>query len=900
MRTQLAKIRDLFRRRARQAELDEEMQTHFEMLVDEQRRAGHPEPEARRRARLAFGGTQSVREDAQRALGWETLESALHDFRLAARGLARRPFFALGLIAILALGIGATTAIATLVRGVLLDALPVPRPQELQLIVTPRDEPARLSAPTIARLEAHPLTQGRVIAYSSSPRVALRLGEAPAEPINVQFVNGTYFSALQIAPGRGRFLNPSDDEPGKVVPSAVVSERWWRTKLAADPAAVGRTIRLNGETLTIVGIAPEGFSGVSLGATVDAWLPLGMIAPLRVEPSASTISTDDNTPLERWRVLDNVTWLNVLLRQPAASQLQAAVESCWRPQADTALAIIEDPAERERFGKQVPRVIPSPQGYSHTRNDFRAAGVTLSLLVAAVVLVTVANSSTLLLLRMLARRREMGVRMALGAGNARLARWALMEALVLSLAGGAAGLALGLWLTPILTTWLVPNAAGNLPGVDRWLLGGLVALVLVLGIFLGAAPAWLMTRLSPYSIIQNHGVGAQGSLRIGRALIVLQLVLSVLLVAVAGALALDLRRVLGTPPGFARESVITTFFDLTAAGIAPERQAAAQERLAGAARTSPQVRAVGFAAHGALSGSISRSRIFFRGEGVSQQTEGTQRESIDPNYLGAMGVTLLRGRNFTSAETQAKAPRVALVSQSLARRVFGGIDPLGRRFGYDASSTENDFEIVGVVADARLNGVREEAPPMFYLPLGPTEPANCLIIRVEGHAPSARDALEKRIGAVEPTVMFTRWLTLEERTQRWISNDLATVRLTTGFGLLATALATLGVLGALGYLVATRSREIAVRLAVGAPPSRIWRDVVREAAVLGAIGAGLGFILAALLPRLLGSWMLTGLHTEWFAIAGAAIVGLAAAILGGLLPARRAARVDPLALLRAD
>lgn len=901
MKTFLSKLRDLVHRRDREQALDEEMRTHLELLVEEHRRAGHDPAEARRLAHLAFGNTLSTRENAHRALGWETIESIVHDLRLAARGLARRPVFALGLIGILALGLGATTAIATLVRGVLLDALPVPRPNELQLLVSPKKEPARISAPSVARFEHHPASQGRVIAYSSSPRIALRLGDAPVEPINVQFVNGTFFSALQLAPARGRFLSPADDVPGRVNHAVVISDRWWRTKLAADPAAVGRTFRLNGETVTVVGIGPAGFSGVALGAVVDVWLPLGMIEPLRVEPSASTISNDDHTPLSKWRGSDNVHWLHVLLRQPDAAGLAAAAESSWRPQLEAVLAVIDDAGERERFARQVPRFQASPQGYSHTRNDFRSAGLTLSLLVAAVVLVTVANSSTLLLLRMLARRREMGVRMALGAGNGRLARWAMMEALVLSVGGGLAGIVLGIYLTPLLAGWLVPNAADDLPGVDGALLAGLGGLILLLGLFLGAAPAWLMTRLSPHSIMQNHAVGAQGSLRIGRSLIVLQLVLSVLLVAVAGALALDLQRVLQTHPGFARESVISTFFDLTAAGIPTGRQPAALERLSEAAKASPQVREVGYAGHGALSGSVSRSRIYFRGEGVQQQGEGTQRENIDHRYLGAMGVALLRGRAFTPADATATGIRPALVSQRLVQQVFGGgADPLGRRFGYDAAPSEADFEIVGVVADSRINGVREEAPAMFYLPLQPNDQASCLVVRVEGNAAVARDALQKRIAAAEPAVMFARWLTLEERTQRWVRNDLATVRLTTGFGVLATLLAMVGVLGALGYLVATRSREIAVKLALGAPPARIWRDIVRESLVLGALGASLGLVLAAVLPRLLGSWMLTGLRTEWLAIVIAALVGLGAALLGGMLPARRAARVDPLTLLRAE
>ncbi len=900
MKTFLSKLRDLVLRRSRVSELDEEMQTHFELLVAEKIRSGLAPDAARREAHLAFGNPLVAREDAGRALGWEWLESLASDTRLAARGLSRRPAFSLGLTAILALGIGATTAIATLVRAVLLDGLPVPRPSELQLVIAPNGQPFRLSAPTIARLEAHPLTQGHVAAYASPEGAALRLGEAPAEPALVQFVNGTFFSALGISPAHGRLLTPADDEAGQVRPMAVISHRWWRTKLAAEPGAVGRTVQLNGVAITIAGIAPERFTGVSLGSSVDFWLPSGLHALLRIEPSASIVSSDDAIAREQWRSSDNVAWLLALIRQPGSTlRVQEALESAWTPQRDAALGVIDDADERSRFGRRTPRAVPSPGGFSHARNGFRAAGLTLSLLVAAVVLVTVANSSTLLLLRMLARRREMGVRLALGAGRGRLARWAVLEGLLLSAAGGLGGVLLGLQLTPLLARWLVPNAADELPGVDALLLLGLGALVLGLGLLLGAAPAWLMSRLSPSTILQNHAVGAQGSMRIGRALIVLQLVLSVLLVAVAGALALDLNRVLRNDPGFARESVVTSHFNLTSAGIAPERQSATLARLRIAAESLPQVRAVGFSAHGVLSGSTSSSRVYFRGEGVQQPVEGTQREGIDEQYFGALGIPLLRGRHFTSSDRTGVA-RAAIVSQHLVQQVFGGASPLGRRFGFEAAPSDKDFEIVGVVGDSRVNGVREEAPAIFYLPLQPTDEAGSLVIRVEGSAAGLVEALQRRIAAEEPSVMFVRWLTLEELTQRWVRDDLATVRLTSGFGILATGLAMLGVLGALGYLVATRSREIAVKLALGAPPSRIWRDILRESLVLGVVGASLGLVLAAVLPRLLGAWMLTGLRTEWTAIFLAALVGVAAAVLGGLVPARRASRVNPLTLLRSE
>ena len=896
------KFAQLLNRRARVRALEEEMRTHLDMLVEENLRRGLDAVEARRRAHLAFGNLLATREATEDALGWPALESWWQDFRLAARSLARRPAFAVSLIVILALGIGVTTAISTLVRGVLLQPLPVARPDELSLALDPENKPFRFSAPAVQRLDADPAMHGRVIAYSASTRVALRRGEAAAEPFSVQFVSGGFFEALQLGVASGRLLNSGDDEPSRPRAVAVVSYQAWRQKLGGDPAAIGRAIRLNGQEVTVVGIASESFTGLSIGDGVEAWLPAGLHVVLRADPSASIHSSSD-APItrEQWVSNDCVQWQNIMVRvAPGQNTAQGALEAAWRPQLAASLALGGDPEASKRFAQRVPRLVPSPQGYSSTRDNFRRVGLTLSLLVGAVVLVTAANSSTLLLLRMLARSREMGVRLALGASRWRLARGALMEGLILSVVGAFGGLLLGVWLTPLLAGWLVPGAVDALPAADLPFLAGLGGLAVLLGLALGAAPAWLSARLSPQAILQQRSGGGRSSLRIGRALIVVQLALSVMLIAVAGALALDLRRVLGANLGFARETVVTTFFDLTAAGFSPAEQPAVLTRLRQAAAALPQVRAVGFASDGPLSGSRSSSGVYFRGPAVRPEGNHLQHESIDEHYFDAMGMTLLRGRNFT-ANDQANRPRVAIISQRLAHQAFGDTDPVGRRFGFDENASDQDWEIVGVVADARVYGVRDEPPALFYVPLPQwSATAGCLVIRVEGDAVAARQTLQKQVSTAEPTLMFTRWLTTEERVQRWVRNDLATVRLTAGFGALALLLAIIGVLGALGYLVASRSREIAVRLAIGAEPKRIWREIVRDALKLGLAGAGGGLVLAALLPRVLGSWMMTGLQTDWMAIMVAALAGLGAAVLGGLFPARRAAKVDPLTLLRAE
>ncbi|HVZ66504.1 MAG TPA: ABC transporter permease [Lacunisphaera sp.] len=894
-------LRNLLGRGRRLRRLEEEMSAHVEMLYEEHLRAGLAPAEARRQANLAFGNLLVAREESVDVVTGSRLESWGRDIAIAARGLARRPAFTGSLVAILALGLGATTAIFSLIRGVLWDALPVPAPQELQLAVQPDGRPFRLSAPTVQRLEADPVTRGRVIAFSSAEKLAARLDAGPAQPLEARFVHGGFFEALQLRPAAGRWLSAADDEVGRPRPVAVVAHRWWRDHLGGDPAAVGRVIRLNGVAVTIVGVAPEGFTGVALGESENLWLPAGLHATLNVWTSASISSRDEDPKLADWIRDDHVAWFSLMLRMPAGSAaVQRRLEAAWWPQREAFMSTVDEPAQRERVARNVPRLVPSPRGYSETRHNFRRVGLTLSLLVGAVVLVTVANSSTMLLLRVLARRRELGVRVALGAGRWRLVRGALLEGMLLAAGGAACGALLGCWLTPVLSGWLVPAAAGELRGPDWSLFVSLGALALVLGPALAAAPAWLSARVDPQAVLQQRFGAGPGGMRLGRLLIVIQLALSVLLLAFAGSLALDLRRVLQSDLGYGRQAVVTAAFDPASAGLRATQMPAVMARMRQAAMSFPQVRHTGFALFGALSGSRWNSGIYVRGPSAHPPGNAVQHDAVDGDFFDAMGMTLVAGRRFSDTDT-AQSPRVVIVNQAMARAVFGSASPLHRRFGFDTHEGPEDMEIVGVVADARVNGVREAPLPMFYASLGQGDYLpGCIAVRLDGDAALLLPALQKAIGAVEPNLMFPQWLTMEQRVRHWVRNDQAAVRLTAGFALLATLLAGLGVLGALGYLVATRARDLAVRLALGAEPGQVRFGIVRDALQLGATGSALGLLLAMLLPRVLDSWMMTGLRTDWRALAGAALFGLAAALLGGLLPAWRAAKVDPLTLLRAE
>jgi predicted permease len=898
----IEKLRNFFGRTARLRRLEEEMRTHVELLTEEGVRQGLDRIEARRRAHLAFGNVLSTREETEAALGWPSLESFGQDVRIALRSLTRRPGFAASLMAILALGLGVTIAIFTFVRGMLWQPLPVPHPEQLYLAanVAEQHRPYRLGAGTVQRLEADPTLAGRVIAYATNTQMALRQGNGPAEPVSGQFVSGGFFRGLQLGPVHGRLLEAADDELDHPRSVAVASWSFWRQKLGGDPAAIGRTIQLNGQEVTIVGVTPENFNGLILGSTPEIWLPKGLHAALRIRPSASIIANDASPETKDWVRDDRVSWLNVMIRATGnLAAAQAAMDAAWQPQQRRLMDEVDDAQEREQIGRQRPLLEPSPQGFSTTRNGFRGAALTLMLLVVAMLCVTAANTSTLLLLRLLGRSRELGVRLALGAGRWRLARAVLLEGVLLSAGGALAGLLLSAWLTTVLGSWLAPGVP--LPAMDPLLLAGVAALAVLLGVTLGAVPAWLGARLSPQTILQQRATGGRGTLRLGRALIVVQLAVSVLLVAVAASLARDFQRAIQADLGYARTSVISTFFDLRGAGFTLAQDDAVTARLREAARQVPQVRAVGFATSGALSRSRSASGAYFRGSDVLlPQNSSLQHESIDEGYFDAMGMTLLRGRAFT-AEDRLDKPKVAIVSQRLARQVFGDSDPIGRRYGFGQTPDKDDFEIVGVVADSRVNGVRDEPVPMSFVPYRQLENApGCLVLRVEGDATAVREQLRKVVSAAEPTLMFSTWLTIEERVQRWMRNDLAAVKLTAGFSLLATLLAVIGVLGTLGYLVASRSREIAVRLAIGAEPGRVWRELVRDALRLGLAGAALGLALSVALLSALGAKMMGGLRIDWVALAVAMIAGVLAAVLGGLLPARRAAKVDPLALLKAE
>ena len=896
------KISHLFNRGARVRRLEEEMRTHVDLLTEEGVRQGLDRVEARRRAHLAFGNVLSTREATEDALGWPSVESLGQDIRIAARSLMRRPAFAASLVGILALGLGVTIAIFTFVRGMLWQPLPVPNPEQLYLAynTTEQHRPYRLGAGTVQRLEADPALAGRVIAYATNTQLALRQGEGAAEPVSAQLVSGGFFRGLQLAPVHGRLLEAADDELDRPRFVAVASWSWWQQKLGGDPAAIGRAVRLNDHEVTIVGVTPEGFNGLSLGSAPEIWLPKGLHAALRVRPSASIIANDSGPELKDWVRDDRVSWLNVMVRVPGnPAAAQAALDAAWQPQQRRLMDEVDEAQERESIGRERPLLEPSPQGFSSTRNGFRGAALTLILLVVAMLCVTAANTSTLLLLRILGRSRELGVRLALGAGRWRLARAVLLEGVLLSTGGALAGLLLGAWLTTVLGAWLAPGVP--LPGLDPVLLLGVAGLAVLLGVILGAVPAWLGARLSPQTILQQRATGGRGTLRVGRALIVVQLAVSVLMVAVAASLARDFQRAIQVDLGYARASVISTFFDPRGAGFAYEQDEAVTARLREAARQLPQVRAVGFAASGALSRSRSASGVYFRGADVLMaQNSNLQHEYIDESYFEAMGMTLLRGRGFTAGDREDK-PKVAIINQRLARQAFGDADPIGRRYGYGVTPDKEDFEIVGVVSDARLNGVRDEPTAMSFVPYRQLKvPPGCLVIRVEGDATAVREQLRKAVAAAEPTLMFSSWLTIEERVQRWMRNDLAAVKLTAGFSILATLLAVIGVLGTLGYLVASRSREIAVRLAIGAEPGQVWRDLVRDALRLGLAGAGLGLALSVVLLYALGAKMMAGLRMDWLALSVAVAAGVFAAVLGGLLPARRASKVDPLTLLKAE
>jgi predicted permease len=823
------------------------------------------------------------------------MRSAVVDVRYALRGLRRSPGFTAAAILTLALGIGANTAIFSLLDAVLLRKLPVENPDELFLVtqISSEGSGGSLSWPGFQRVRASLPAGAQMIAVTNRARFRMTASRGGNGPGQAQLVSGNYFSMLGVRPALGRVLTEADLAPG-ASPAAVLSHSAWVGRYARDAGTIGRVVGLNNALFTVVGVAEEGFSGVFPGETPDLWIPLIFQHDVRYYQNAGFGNDDPNKP---WPPQESIRWLQAMARvsPPAdvngvAAALRVAFQREWEREAEGR----EDPREKRILLERGVALEPGARGFPALRRQLGTPLTVLMAMAGLVLLIACANIASLLMARGDARQREIAIRLSLGASRGRLARLLMTESLILGLSGGALGLLLAHW------------AAGALPALfaepeeirpDAGLFGFAFALALLTAVLFGLLPAVRGTRVNFLAALKSGGAGWRVRTRLGGALVIFQVALSLLLVSGSALLSRSLWSLLHIDPGFDRERVLTARIDPRAGGFLPKQLPDLYRRVVERVQAAPGIRAAGVSLLSIAGGGIRSSRIHVPGYTPGpRERPSAWVNLVEPGYFGIVGMRMLQGRDFNALDA-AGAPRVAIVNEAMARRYFTGQNPLGRRFAY--SPGHSGFEIVGIVRDARISNLREAATPMVYFPLRQEmDYARSLEVRVDGDARVMGAMIRKAVAEAAPDLPVLEVATLAERVDRTLASERRLTILTGSFALLSLLLACVGIYGLTSYRVARRTAEMGIRMALGARSADVVRLVLREAMTLVVAGLAVGVALGAAGARLIRSLLYEVSASDPATLAAAAAVMLLAALASAWIPARRASRIDPMAALR--
>jgi len=834
------------------------------------------------------------------------------DFRFAVRMLLKHPIVTLVAIVSLALGIGANTAIFSLLDTLLLKPLAVANPEELVfygpaqssgLITGDRGRSMFLfSHPLYKEYRGHHEVFADVAAFESTElTLSLTVTSSPesgmrSETVQGRLVSGSYFPTLGVQAFLGRSLAESDDEVPGGHPVAVISHGFWKRRFALDPAAVGQSIVLNEAPFTIVGVMREDFLGETIGRCPDFWIPIMMQAQL--------------PHWEAWLDSKELASLIIMARlRPGISREEAETSVNVRlQQILTAEAGSEITPELQRAIRETRiELTPAGRGRSGLRRRYSDPLLILMGMVALVLLVACVNVANLLLARATARQREIGVRVAMGASSTRLIRQLLTESLLLSIAGGALGLLFAWWGSQSLVT-LVPRNSFSDPinfELNGRILGFAASVSMLTGILFGLAPALRAARVDLSRAFKDHTRSTGGGvprMRLGKLLVIAQVAMSLPLLIGAGLFVGSLQQLNRIDPGFDRDNVLQVEIDSLAAGYQKPQLTGLYQRLIEKVDSLPGVRSTGMSMFGLMGGPRWMSDILVQGD-IQRPEEDTsvQVSAVTPGYFETVRMPLLLGRDFSLQDNES-APKVAVINETVAQFYFGNENPVGRRFGFgDDPNDSGGIEIVGVVKDAKYNDLREEPVFMIFLPAyQEIDHLYALVVRTSGDPGALADRVRNVVNETDRSLPVLRIAPMREQLDRSLAREHLIARLAGFFGLLALTLSCIGIYGIMAYSVACRSGEIGIRMALGAQSTRILQQVLRESGGLILIGAAIGILLALAGTRLVSS-MLFGLSaTDPVTILLATMVLLAVALMAGYIPARKAARIDPMLALRCE
>ncbi len=894
------RVNMLFHRRQFDADLRDEMRFHLELRQQQQLADGHSPTDASAAARRRFGNSTILLETSHAAWGWAWFEHSLQDIHYGIRGMLRSPGITLIALLSLALGIGANTAIFSLMDTVLLRSLPVNNPSQLVLFGNGLDEGISdgfpnqwlYSYPFYRELQKRNQVFSDVAAaFSMTDHIhGFVQGRRDSEPMNVQLVSGTYFSTLGVQPSLGRAFSDDDDRTQGGHPVAVVSYAWWNRNLARDPSVLGKKLSIGSTSYSIVGVAPREFFGTKVGEAPDIWLPLSM--QKEVPPGFDGY----NDPL--------FESLHLMARlKPGVTLADATVDAnlLYQQILRGFSGVPLTPENLQKLDKTHIELNSMATGFSRLRYRYSDSLRILMAVVGLVLLIACANIANLLLARSTARVRELAVRQALGAGRFRLIRQLLTESLVLALGGGALGTAFASAASHVLLrivsdgrTPLQLNVALDL---RLWLFT--LAITLTTALLFGTLPAFRATRLQLTDSLKDGRSQSPAASKgpLARALVISQVALSLVLLVGAGLFVRSLVNLSNVDTGFNPDHVLRLRIDAGSAGYLEDtRLASLYQRIEQRVSALPGVRAASFSIFTFNEGTWNNS-IWVQGYLEGHRETDIHHNAVGNGYFTAMGIPLLTGRTFGPQDT-ATSPRVGVIGETLARTLFPAGSPIGRRYGRGAEHA-GDIEVIGVVKDVKYNNLDEPVQPGDYLPYSQNvRYLNDFEVRYSGDFSAMVSAIRESVRSTDPALPVSDVLTLNEQVARSITNQRLVAQLSSFFGLLAVFLSCIGIYGLMSYVVSRRTNEIGVRMALGAERSHVLWLVMRESLWLVALGVLIGVPVALASERLVSTILFGFSHSDPLSLLAGVAVLFAVAALAGYLPARRAALVDPVVSLR--
>ena len=908
----LDRLRNVFRSNSLQNELEDEMRLHLDLRAADLQREGLSADEARSAAHRQFGNSTLEMERARTMDIASWMETLLKDLRYALRQFVRNPLFTTVAVASLAVGIGANTAIFSVMNAILLRALPVTDPKSLVMLSSP-DAAGVSNGMTggvrslLTYAEYDQLRDratsfsGMCVAQSELDKESVRIAGGQPEDAHSKLVSEDYFSVLGITPAIGRVFTSDDRKAAGQDPYAVLSYDYWQRRFGGNTAVLGTPIRLVSTTVTVIGVAPAGFRGESIGQRPDFWLPM-MMQPI-------VMQDHDWLHEDLGKDFQKIMWLHAIARlKPGVTMARAQTEVnvLFKEIIENGYPATLPADIRKKALNQTLKLHDASSGAFSGRDNLSQQLLVLLTASGIVLLIACINVANLLLARAASRVKEVSVRLSIGASRGRLIRQFLTESLTLSLMGGFAGLCLAWASSHVLAVMIssVSRRAEVAIPLDLRVLAFTAAVTLLTGLIFGLAPAIRGTRVKLLDSLRDgsRATATGAKLNLAKGLVVLQVGLSLLVVVSAGLLLRTLWNLQGTDVGYVKEKMLVVNIDGTVPGLKGPQLTAMWRDLSDRIRALPGVQGVAYSGNGLFTGNESADDISVEGHVAQKNDEKISRfDTIGPGYFSTVGIPLLRGREIGPQDTPTST-KVAVINETFANKFFAGRNPIGYHITASFGKIVDTFEVIGVARNVRDHRLSGDVPARYYIVPeqsieGPME-SGSMLIRTAADPEQLIPSVRRAILSVNQDLYPEDLRPFVQNLDTYIAQPRVLARLCTLFGSIALLLAATGLYGVLSYGVTRRTNEIGIRMALGAGRSNVVGMILRETSVMIAIGITLGLCATVALTRLMKT-VLYGLSSlDPVSIAGALLLLGVVAMTAGYIPAARAARVNPTTALR--